>query len=1542
MSSRQNLFALAALPFVVGAACDSDSETRKDTTATTATDTIDETAAEVAVTETEDDAAPEAEVAPPKPGLGIDYGATDPGATPRWDPTAGDWMSVGWPSDRWRTSAGGVKLSNMPVGVAPLLDTYIEFGEHVLDGFGLNTSVYFVFDRDLDVTTWPAPADTTAPESWIQLVDVTPGSVHRGERVPLRYKFHGLEADPILSPRTLAIRAVNGFPLVEGDTYCALVTRALRDADGNHLQQPAAFAAALAGEDPTLAALRAWLAESPLAERDLAVATCFTTQHATRELDWVADWVDGMDSPELDLVFEPNAWGEFHGLYTAPNFQAGDKPYGSEGGDIRFDAAHAPIVQAEEELRFLLLTPHAHTMPEDGWPIVLYSHGTGGDYESCRGDTSELVADGIAVLCIDQPLHGPRGPAGAAGPPLSDSEVVLFSFNFVNPYAGRSAFRQSAIDTLVLSKMIVDGRFDLAGSLTKSGRPVKLDPDKIGFFGHSHGGLSGTLALVVDDRIQAGVISGMAGLIIETILRRKDPADLSALASGLLGIASNVFDEFHPALSLIQTLVDATDPINYTRYWLDPLPGRTAKHVFVTEGTLDAASPSVGTDAAAAAGHVPQVYPIAKESEGHRLRGMAPEALPVAGNVTLPGGGTRTAGLRQWQGGSHFVGLNAPDAIALWRHFFYTAFYGDGPELGTGDATLARPTPVSGADACADARVIPTALGFPIEVRGNNALADATMHAGGCPGVAADATPGAAGRDLVWRFTPPVAGTYRFRIALPPPIDNDTPRLGPDLVTVSRGCGAGAAPECLGSKADGNLDLELPAGDAVYVTIDGSVVTDVGPFTLVIEQRCAVLACGARECGSWGCGSCGTCGDDEVCLGGTCEPRRAGDTCASAIEATSVPFMWTGQSREYKDDTSYEIGCEQFPFIFGRTSSDAVVRFTAPAAATYLFELEGDYDVNLYVGGDCDDPNAACLGAQRTATRSARTPVALGAGEVAYAFIDGASNSGNSAGRFALAIDTCAPRCDGRACGDDGCGGSCGTCADDGSCIVEPGKCTIPYDCPTTARCLAVPGDTCEQAIEVGTLPYSDSRDTAKFYPQYGYGYDWCPGVNQPFGFAASDVAYHFVAPATGLYRFLLDTGEWPNIFDANLYLVRDCGDIIDTCLAADERDRNERLWRQMSAGEEAYLIVDGWSNFGQQTGKYKVDVRQCTPTCQNRACGGDGCNGSCGTCPSGDACFQSQCIPNWGKTCEYPRGMGELPWREDLSTASYLAARDNPCEAGASGDASKDVAYVFEAPGAGEYTFRVSGGFPVQLYVTKGCGDDAQCVASGASVDVTLADKELVYVIVDGVDGEAAAAVEGSYRIEALRTCHPQCDGKGCGPDGCGGTCGTCVVPVDVCDATQTCADPATVPGNTCATPFVVGALPFEGEGDTKAAWNEYLVDELMCPSAAAGDGAEAPGLVAKGVGSSDQVWRFVAPTAGTFDVVVRPAGWDAIVYALGDCADPAGTCRAASDAQVTERMSLVLGAGETVFIVIDGAENIKNDAGAYRLEVRARPGGE
>ncbi len=241
---------------------------------------------------------------------------------------------------------------------------------------------------------------------------------------------------------------------------------------------------------------------------------------------------------------------------------------------------------------------------------------------------------------------------------------------------------------------------------------------------------------------------------------------------------------------------------------------------------------------------------------------------------------------------------------------------------------------------------------------------------------------------------------------------------------------------------------------------------------------------------------------------------------------------------------------------------------------------------------------------------------------------------------------------------------------------------------------------------------------------------------------------------------------------------------------------------------------------------------------------------------------------------------------------------------------------------------------FGAQIEFDTACGE-GRCVAGGNievgeggeyRVDRTMAKDEVVYFTVDGMDVDGPAS--GEVTVSVAVACDPQCEGKNCGADGCGGTCGTCQYPADICGPEQVCLAPESVTGNTCAAPFVVGALPFVGEGDTREAWDDMLLDEYQCG-----------GLVAKGMGSADQVWQLQAGEAGDYEVVVTPVGWDAIVYALSDCADPVATCHGADDGQLGEMLKLTLGANESVFIVVDGEDNIQNDVGQYQIAIRRLP---
>lgn len=1494
----------ACAVMLVSAACGDDSAPPVADTTPDATDVAEDTTLrDVDAPDVPDD----------KPGLGIDYATTAPGETPTFAPDGEDWLSVGWPSDRWRTD-GRVAFDNLPGSDIELLATMMRYGAEALDGFGLNSAIYFGLSGPIDPATLPSAEASMAPEAHLQLVNVTAGSPFRGSRMPLAASVQTETDDPLLPAHTLAFRPVYGFPLTEGEVWCAILTRAIKDAEGRYLQQAPAFTEAL-GTAAHLAPLAAWLPESPLRADDIAAATCFTTQNATGEMNRVARWIDDAVPPEVEFVYEPYVFNEFHGLYTAPNFQAGEKPYASEGGGFEFDEAGDPIVQEEEALRFLLLVPRDRAMPESGWPVVIYAHGTGGDYESCRGTADELLPRGFAVLCSDQPLHGPRGPGGAE---LDENGLILYSFNFLNPPAGRTAFRQAAADTLIQSRMIEAGRFDVPAASTRSGSEVRLDPTNIMFFGHSHGGLSGTLALGVDARVKAGVISGMSGVLVETILRRVDPIDIGALAAVFIGIPRERLDSFHPALNLIQTLVEATDPINYTRLWTAPPAGAIARSMFITQGTLDDASPSVGNDAAAAAGAVPLAAPVSKESEAHRLRGMTPLTPPFSGNVELPGGGRVTTVVRQWQGGSHFV-ATASVARNIWGHFLETAIGDDPPEVPAFGPLNYRASPSDGGDTCEAAPSITAPNGFPVEVRGNTAAASDAFPGAGCEGAAS----GVGGRDLVYAFSPEAPGTYRFRLSVPPAIDRDTPREAPNLLHITSACGDTSASACRGAAGRGQVDLTLGAGETVYLHVDGSGPADRGPFTLSIEQLCQTGTCEGRECGYDGCTLCGSCGDDDACTPeGQCEPRQTGDDCRDPIIVDAVPFSDSGTTRGFSNDLATRLNaCPGMPFIFGQGSSDVIYRFTPEASGVYTVRVDAEHDVVVYASDDCEDAGEACWAGDRGVRDPSELRLELTSGVPIAIVVDGVGNTGNSAGDYSISIDACVPDCEGHPCGDDGCGGSCGPCEDGGVCVVTTPSCALPGQCRETRACESRPGEACADPLAIDALPFSDSRHTRDFLNDYGYSEGWCPGSDKITGLGASDVAYAFEAPEAGLYRFALDTGPSNNVFDASLYLVTDCDDIEATCLAADDRPRNEILWREFGAGEAAFVIVDGWTNFSNNTGSYKLDVSRCVPSVASGECGSDGCNGWFGDCPAFESCSRNQCVPRPGVGCNSTRSVGNLPWRETLSTLGFPGAHGGACEDGPATSASPDISYRFKAPEDGTYHITASAGFPVRLSGGATCG---ACADAGTELIVTLAKDETYFFVVDGVDDGEGLARGGDVAVSVKAYCAPQCEGKACGDDGCGGVCGTCNYPTDICTSAFECVAPESITGNVCAAARPVTTFPYAGDGDTSMTTNTYVHDEGQCP-----------GWVAKGMGSNDEVWRVVADEAGSYRVTVIPEGWDAAVFAVADCALRASSCLAASDTQGVEWLTLELDAGEAAFVVIDGTENTLNDAGPYRLEV-------
>ncbi len=357
------------------------------------------------------------------------------------------------------------------------------------------------------------------------------------------------------------------------------------------------------------------------------------------------------------------------------------------------------------------------------------------------------------------------------------------------------------------------------------------------------------------------------------------------------------------------------------------------------------------------------------------------------------------------------------------------------------------------------------------------------------------------------------------------------------------------------------------------------------------------------------------------------------------------------------------------------------------------------------------------------------------------------------------------------------------------------------------------------------------------------------------------------------------------------------------------------------------FIIVDGRANSYDDAGSYTLQVSECVPNCANKVCGNDGCGGTCGGCAQFESCSGGQCSTTAGYSCDVPRNVGGLPYKHESNSNAFDTLYANTCGSTTSGDASPNVAYAFSPAQPGPYTAWVSAAWSGQVYAVKDCADIAGSCVSGpgaSSIDFDVADGETVYLIVDGAPAGSAAG--GSYTFRVDHTCFPDCTDKSCGGDGCGGSCGACAAPTDVCTPAQSCTDPSQIEGNACGAAFVVGALPFTAQGDTTEALNHYAVGDGQCP-----------GFSEKGRGSNDHAWSFTAPTSGDFRFDVFTDDWDAALYLAADCDALAETCVAAGDSHYPwpDYLVATLGAGETVYLVIDGADNVFNDAGAYTLAV-------
>jgi len=348
----------------------------------------------------------------------------------------------------------------------------------------------------------------------------------------------------------------------------------------------------------------------------------------------------------------------------------------------------------------------------------------------------------------------------------------------------------------------------------------------------------------------------------------------------------------------------------------------------------------------------------------------------------------------------------------------------------------------------------------------------------------------------------------------------------------------------------------------------------------------------------------------------------------------------------------------------------------------------------------------------------------------------------------------CTPACTDKQCGDDGCGGTCGTC--DAGKVCNAGK--------------------CEDAVN----PWPTE----------------CKGLNEPSGDDCLGTTYEGCCSADGrLYfcdagkLFCLDCTQNPSCSwsaDAGFY---DCGgdgsaeptgQFPYDCVVCDP------------ACEAGFKCVGG-------------ECVVCEPNCTGKACGDDGCGGSCGTCEGDLQCIGGQCVA--GDSCAGAcGGQAASGCYCDEECVNYgdccpdvceqcpeLAACAAPCEpACEAGFVCVDGECVDQGDAC------LGPGTPVGndcgAISDIGCCSEAgklyycqqgalYCIDCGANAPECGWSAENSWYDC-GTDGAEDPSGLNPLTCDA-GACVPDCSGKVCGSDGCDGECGTCDEGL-VCDAGQ------------------------------------------------------------------------------------------------------------------------------------------------------------
>jgi hypothetical protein len=595
-----------------------------------------------------------------------------------------DWWAIPWPSDLRRDASGRIALGEWPNPNRLGLVRDLASIAADRDGYAMMPVAWFTFGEA------PAPGDEATPipaESGgtVELVVVDPRSPHRGEREPVVARV--LERDIYTPDHVLAVAPVPGIVLRPRTTYAFVVRRSWGNASGAPLASSSVLNGLLAADAPVppgtpaatwqrarglYAPLRTLLAEESRPADEIAAATVFTTSDVVDDLRRISESVRASFDVEVtnlrpDAVDGDHAtYCELHGTAVVPEFQTGTPPFNA-GGLFAFDDAGTPIQQRQTEIPVVITVPKL-PMPEAGYPVTLYFHGSGGlstqavdrgpDNTTGEGVALTLGSHGFATFGSALPVNPERIPGA--------SDIAYI--NFANLKSFRDTFRQGVIEQRLLLDWLLRANLSI-GSLegcTGFAWPeggVRFDAANVMATGQSMGGMYTNMFAPVEPRVRAVAPTGAGGYWSWFILQTQLIPGAANTLRGLL--RSGPLSFLHPAMHLLELAWEPSEPMVYAaRIARRPLEGATARSIYEPVGAADSYFPTPIFDAMALAlGTVQagtEVWPGTQRSLGLDDRaGLL--TYPVSGNRAL-NGQPYTAAVVQWAND----GVHDGHSISAW------------------------------------------------------------------------------------------------------------------------------------------------------------------------------------------------------------------------------------------------------------------------------------------------------------------------------------------------------------------------------------------------------------------------------------------------------------------------------------------------------------------------------------------------------------------------------------------------------------------------------------------------------------------------------------------------------------------------------------------------------------------------------------------------------------------------------------------------------------------------------------------------------------